>query len=161
MELHEFFVQRWEAEQRAFAKVLRAVPDGQLGYTPHERSTKAGDLAWQLVQEQRDYSDLMEKGEIAWEKHPHPASIADIVKAWDEATEKARKSLGGLTAEAAAGPAKFSMGGQVVWTDTVGNMLWGYLFDMVHHRGQLSSYLRPMGGKVPSIYGPSADDAGE
>jgi uncharacterized damage-inducible protein DinB len=39
-------------------------------------------------------------------------------------------------------------------------MCWGYLFDMVHHRGQLSSYLRPMGAKVPSIYGPSADDSG-
>jgi len=35
------------------------------------------------------------------------------------------------------------------------------LFDIVHHRGQLSTYIRPMGGKVPSIYGPSADDAGE
>jgi uncharacterized damage-inducible protein DinB len=39
-------------------------------------------------------------------------------------------------------------------------MLFGFLFDAVHHRGQLSSYLRPMGGMVPSIYGPSADDAG-
>jgi uncharacterized damage-inducible protein DinB len=39
-------------------------------------------------------------------------------------------------------------------------MLWGLLFDAVHHRGQLSAYIRPMGGKVPSIYGPSGDDAG-
>jgi len=39
-------------------------------------------------------------------------------------------------------------------------MLWGFLFDAIHHRGQLSSYLRPMGAKVPSIYGPSADDPG-
>ncbi len=39
-------------------------------------------------------------------------------------------------------------------------MLFGFLFDAVHHRGQLSSYLRPMGAKVPSIYGPSGDDPG-
>ena len=39
-------------------------------------------------------------------------------------------------------------------------MLFGFLFDAIHHRGQLSSYLRPMGAKVPSIYGPSADDPG-
>jgi hypothetical protein len=38
--------------------------------------------------------------------------------------------------------------------------VWGFLFDEVHHRGQLSTYLRPMGGKVPSIHGPSADDPG-
>ena len=42
----------------------------------------------------------------------------------------------------------------------LGEMLWGFLFDAIHHRGQLSSYLRPMGAKVPSIYGPSGDDPG-
>lgn len=161
MDLHEFFVQRWEAEQPAFARVLRAIPEGQLSYTPHERSTKAGDLAWQLVQEQNDYLHLLEKGEINYEKQQHPATAAEIAKAWDEATEKVRAKLKTLSAEKAAGPAKFAMGGNVVWEDTVGNMMWGYLFDMVHHRGQLSTYLRPMGGKVPSIYGPSADDMGQ
>ncbi len=41
-----------------------------------------------------------------------------------------------------------------------GRMVWFTLFDLIHHRGQLSTYIRPMGGKVPSIYGPSADDPG-
>ena len=57
--------------------------------------------------------------------------------------------------------AKFLMGGAAVWEDAVGQMVWGMLFDAIHHRGQLSTYLRPMGGKVPSIYGPSADDPGQ
>jgi uncharacterized damage-inducible protein DinB len=35
--------------------------------------------------------------------------------------------------------------------------MWDFFFDAIHHRGQLSTYLRPMGGTVPSIYGPSAD----
>jgi uncharacterized damage-inducible protein DinB len=35
---------------------------------------------------------------------------------------------------------------------------WGFLLDIIHHRGQLSTYLRPMGAKVPQIYGPSADE---
>ncbi len=52
------------------------------------------------------------------------------------------------------------MDGKVLWTDTLENMVWGFLFDMVHHRGQLTAYIRPMGGKVPAIYGPSADDMG-
>jgi MFS family permease len=39
-----------------------------------------------------------------------------------------------------------------------GGLLWLAFFDVVHHRGQLSTYVRPMGGKVPSIYGPSADE---
>ena len=46
---------------------------------------------------------------------------------------------------------------EIILKDTVGGVLWTALFDAVHHRGQLSVYIRPMGGKVPSIYGPSAD----
>ena len=46
---------------------------------------------------------------------------------------------------------------EILLKDTVGGLLWLALFDAVHHRGQLSTYIRPMGGKGPSIYGPSAD----
>jgi uncharacterized damage-inducible protein DinB len=49
----------------------------------------------------------------------------------------------------------------ILLKNTVGGLLWIALFDFVHHRGQLSSYIRPMGGKVPSIYGPSADEAAQ
>lgn len=48
---------------------------------------------------------------------------------------------------------------EIVLKYTVGGLLWIALFDSVHHRGQLSAYIRPMGGKVPSIYGPSADES--
>ena len=44
---------------------------------------------------------------------------------------------------------------------TVAEFVWLFLFDAIHHRCQLSTYLRPMGGKVPSIYCPSADDSGQ
>jgi uncharacterized damage-inducible protein DinB len=159
MNVPELFVQRWEAEQAAFGKVLRAVPGDQLSYRPHERSTSAGDLAWQLAEEQRQLSDLLERGEIRFQLRPSPGSIDEIVIAWDEATTELRRRLAGLDESRCAGPMKFVMGDNS-FTDTVGNTLWGYLFDMVHHRGQLSAYLRPMGGKVPSIYGPSADDGG-
>ena len=56
--------------------------------------------------------------------------------------------------------AKFIVDGNVAWESPLGEMLFGFLFDAIHHRGQLSAYLRPMGAKVPSIYGPSADDPG-
>lgn len=160
MNIPEFFVKRWEAEQPAFARVLRAMPGDQLAYRPHERSTSAGDLAWQLAEEQRVLSDLLDRGEMAWEERPRPESIDAIVAAWEKATADLRQRLTGLDEAKSAGKAAFLMGGAPVWTDTVGNMLWGMLFDMIHHRGQLSAYLRPMGGKVPSIYGPSADDKG-
>ncbi len=160
MSTREFFIQRWESELPAFGKVLRAVPDDKLTYTPHERSTAAGALAWQLADEQKQLLDLLETGQVRLEQTKHP-SKKDIVVAWDKATEELRKRLRSIDDKKWAGPAKMLVGDNVVWTDTVENMLWGYLFDMVHHRGQLSAYLRPMGGRVPAIYGPSADDKGE
>jgi len=56
--------------------------------------------------------------------------------------------------------ATFWVGDHVVATGPQEQLAWMMLLDAVHHRGQLSAYLRPMGSKVPSIYGPSADEQG-
>ena len=53
--------------------------------------------------------------------------------------------------------AQFYYNGKVVSEQPIGQFLWFILFDAIHHRGQLSAYLRPMGATVPAIYGPSAD----
>ena len=160
MSIPQFFVTRWEQEQAAFGKVLRALPADKLDYRPHERSTAAGDLAWQLAIEQRGMTEMIDSGQQVFENTPRPATLDEIVAAWDSATNELRGKLQGLDETKCAGKCTLIMGGAPVWSDSLGNMLWGYLFDMVHHRGQLSSYIRPMGGKVPAIYGPSADDNG-
>ena len=54
--------------------------------------------------------------------------------------------------------AEFYFGGKKVSNQPVGGFLWFILFDAIHHRGQLTTYLRPMGAKVPAVYGPSADE---
>lgn len=160
MSTREFFIKRWEAELPAFGKVLRAVPESGAGYRPHDRSTAAGALAWQIADEQAQLSDLLNSGVVKFAERPkQPAKLADIVATWDRATENLRKLLQSTTDKKWNEPAKI-MFGENEWSDSVENMFWGYLFDMVHHRGQLSSYIRPMGGKVPAIYGPSADDTG-
>jgi uncharacterized damage-inducible protein DinB len=156
----EFFVERFEIEQPAFKKVLAALPGDKLDYTPHERSTAAGNLAWQLAEEQRNLAELLERGETAYEARKRPASREEIEAAWDKATTDLRTRLASCADEQWGGQVKFVVGGEAAWSDTLQNMMWGFLFDMVHHRGQLSSYLRPMGGKVPAIYGPSGDDRG-
>src|SRR5204863_9546163 len=131
----EFFIQRWEAEQPAFAKVLRAIPEGQLGYRPHERSAAAGGIAWQLAEEQKQLSQILDTGEVRIEMRPHPPTGAEIVAAWDRATADLRSRWKSADDGKWAGPAKLIMG-EGAWSDTVENMCWGYLFDMVHHRGQ-------------------------
>ena len=57
-------------------------------------------------------------------------------------------------------PAKFLADGHLIAEMPYSGLMWMLFFDSIHHRGQLSTYLRPMGGKVPSMYGPSADAAG-
>jgi uncharacterized damage-inducible protein DinB len=155
----EFFIQRWEQEQAAFRKVLAAIPADQLRYSPHEKSTSAGDLACQLAQEQRGMLEFLQRGEMNYEPKKCPP-IEEILGEWDRATEELRQALASSDDGKWSGKAKFLFGGAPVWEDTVQSMMWGFLFDMVHHRGQLSTYLRPMGSKVPSIYGPSGDDQG-
>lgn len=157
MTLHELFNQRWEQEQPAFLKVIRALPGDKLAYSPHERSTNAGKLAWQLVQEQRSLAGMLDTGEIVWAEQAQPSTIDEIVSEWEGATEELRKRLQVMDETKYSAPAAMKAGDATVWSDSTGNMLWGFLFDMVHHRGQLSSYIRPMGGKVPAIYGPSGD----
>ena len=157
--LGEYFAKRWEAEQRAFRAVLAAVPADKLDYRPHERATSAGDLARQLAVEQHDLVQLIDTQETSYVPTPH-GTIDEILAAWDKATAEMRQRLGSLDEATLAKPAKFKVGDQVAWEEDLGGMLWGFLFDMVHHRGQLSSYLRPMGAKVPAIYGPSGDEQG-
>jgi len=156
----QFFAARWNPEVPAFSRVLRALPSEKLDYKPHEKCTAAGALAWQIAIEAGNLSELLDKGAIDFVVPPCPPSVDEIAKTFDDNAAKLSARLDGIDEAKWAGPAKFNMGGQTVWETTVEDMFWGYIFDMVHHRGQLSSYLRPMGGKVPSIYGPSADDSG-
>jgi len=157
-----FFASRWNDELPRFSRVLRALPADRLDYRPHEKCTPAGNLAWQIAIEAGNLSDLLDSGVVDFTMTPCPASADEIADTFERNAKKVSEKLGGDIDEAKwSGPATFKMGGHTVWETTIEDMFWGYIFDMVHHRGQLSTYLRPMGGKVPSIYGPSADDSGE
>jgi uncharacterized damage-inducible protein DinB len=152
----DFFVERWESEQSAFRKVLAALPADQLEYCPHERSSKAGNLAWQLVAEQQGMADILTSNRTVYDVTACP-DHEGILAAWDKATDAMRAATQSKDEAKWDEEAQFIYGGVPAWKDKQKDMLWGFLFDMVHHRGQLSAYIRPMGGKVPSIYGPSAD----
>lgn len=86
----------------------------------------------------------------------------------EEAVELYREAHQALVAKLAAldektweeKPAKLLAGGHLIAEMPYSGLMWMLFFDSIHHRGQLSTYLRPMGAPVPSIYGPSADDGG-
>lgn len=159
MTTRAFFTKTWADERPKFRKMLAALPD-RLDYAPHERSTTAGNLAWQLVEEIRILGETVDTGVMDWKPRPRPATVDEMVKAWDESAEQLQTLVAALDDGKWGGPAKYLMNGEVFHTTTIEDTLWGFLFDLVHHRGQLSTYIRPMGGKVPATYGPSADDNG-
>lgn len=157
----EFCIARRKAELPAFVRVLKALPQGRLDYRPDPKARTAGQLAWLLAAEEAAILSLLDTGNVEWKEEPAPASLDQIVAAYERSAAAVDERLAKLDEAGWQKQARFVMEGGGAWEDSMQQMAWGFLFDAVHHRGQLSTYLRPMGGKVPSIYGPSADDPGQ
>jgi uncharacterized damage-inducible protein DinB len=157
--VREYYSQCFKTEKPTFLKVMRAVPVDQAAYTPHPRSTNAGDLMWLLATELHDACELIDRGEVNYVYQPSPG-VAESIAAFETHAAALESRLPAVDDTKWDGPAKLKMDGKVIWEAALGDMLFGFLFDAVHHRGQISTYLRPMGAKVPSIYGPSGDDPG-
>lgn len=155
----EFFASTWKSEQPKFVKVLNALPGDRLDYKPHDRSTGAHHLASQLVVEARALAEVAKTGEVKWENPNTDLDVAGMASAFDQHAGAVHDAVSAMDDAAWDGPAKMTMDGMPAWESTKKEMFWGFLFDMIHHRGQLSTYIRPMGGKVPAIYGPSADES--
>lgn len=161
MRNYEFFAARLEQEIPAFVKVLRAVPQEKVDYRPHEKCTTAGNLAWQIATEMESMTQLFDNnGVIDYRMGDSCPPMADLADRFEKAAKTVAEKSKGVHEDAWKGPGKFLWNGQPVWEASVADIAWGFLFDLVHHRGQMSSYLRPMGSKVPAIYGPSADEQG-
>ena len=156
----EFCIARRKGELPAFLRVLKAIPQGRLDYRPDPKARTAAELAWLLAEEEEALVTLLDTGTIEWKETKPPAGVGESISAFERNAAAVNERLERLDETGWEKKGRFLMAGSPAWEDSVGQCLWGFLFDAVHHRGQLSTYLRPMGGKVPSIYGPSADDSG-
>jgi len=160
----EFFIRRWEMEHPAFLDVFKSLPPDRLDYRPHLASRSAGELVALLVSLERSCGDLCETGRGSYNSTLllHPATggeaLETMIAAYDNHHHALAEKLNRLDDATWNRPAWLTRGEQeIILRDSIGGLLWIALFDAVHHRGQLSTYIRPMGGKVPSIYGPSGD----
>lgn len=160
MNTREYYSECFKNEKPRFVRVIRAVPADKVAYRPHPRSNSAGDIVWLLASELRDACDLVDNLKVNYVPTPAPKTLQESAAAYERNAGELEKRLAKIDDARWGQKAQFLMDGNVAWESTLGDMLYGFLFDAIHHRGQLSSYLRPMGAKVPSIYGPSADDPG-
>ena len=148
-------------ELARFVKVLKAVPASRPDYRPDPKSRTATEIAWLLAQSEAALLKLVETGEIRWSDSKPNATLDAIVSSFETSARAVNDKLGKLDEAGWDKKVRFVMEGAPAWEDTLGAFVWGFLFDSIHHRGQLTTYLRPMGGKVPAVYGPSADDSGQ
>jgi uncharacterized damage-inducible protein DinB len=151
----DFFLATLKEEAPKFRVAIEALPDDKYGHKVHERSREAGNLAAQLALQWKAISGIVKSG--APEFNPHEMekqSKADMLSKFDEGMGQLQKDIEAASEEEwENGDAGW--GGEV--NDKRYHMAWMFLFDAIHHRGQLATYLRAMGAFVPSIYGPSAD----
>ena len=159
MSNREFFVRCWEDEYPVFVKVLKAVPPDKLDYRPHLTSRSAAEIAWIQVVEKRCWVEMIETGKINWKVPAPPKALSDIITAYEKAHAELAPRLNRIDDKTwNEKPTQFVVDGHVYCETAFGHMFWLGLFDAIHHRGQLSVYIRAMGGSVPAIYGPSGDD---
>lgn len=153
------FAETFLKEHPTTLKVLRAYPADKEAYKPHERSSTAIQVAWTFVIENR-LSMAALKGPLSLSDGfpPPPARFEDVIVAY-EATSKELLNAVASTPESRVNEViMFPKGPGQMGEMRVMDFLWMMFMDSIHHRGQLSVYIRPAGGKVPSIYGPSADE---
>ena len=159
MDQKALFLRFWKQEASATRKVISRIPQERSDYRPHPQSRTARELAWLIVLEERMLVEGLESGAIDWREAAAPATVAEMLSTYDAQRENLTQRLEGLDAGAWEKEVGFAVQGQEIRRAAGYEYAWEFLFDQVHHRGQLSTYLRPMGARVPSIYGPSADEA--
>jgi uncharacterized damage-inducible protein DinB len=162
MTSREFFLDTLADELPRFERALRAVPEAGMAYRPHQKSRSTAELLAVFADEAGMFGTLLEKGDLDMSGFSPGAyaRVEDVAEALRRGFERARAAASSLTEEAWDAPARLMVGEKVEWETTRGKMAWGLLLDLIHHRGQLSVYLRPMGARVPAIYGPSGDENG-
>lgn len=152
MDEKALFTKFWINESKTTRNVLARIPD-QSEYRPDPRSRTAQEIAWQIVCEEKMLIEALESGKAEWAPPPMPATMKEVLDAYERRSAELPRRWKELPVERWGGKLEF-FGSE----RPASPMAWSFLFDIVHHRGQITTYLRPMGSRVPQIYGPSADE---
>jgi uncharacterized damage-inducible protein DinB len=145
-------------EHRITKSVIEAIPLDKGDYRPDAISKTALELAWHIAATEMRFLDALPAGEFDLSPRPRPDSVANsgsLVAWYTENFERRFEKITKLSNEQLVKIIDFRGVFQlpaVMYLDFV-------LHHTIHHRGQLSMYLRPMGAKVPAIYGESYDSA--
>jgi uncharacterized damage-inducible protein DinB len=164
MKLTELFLAELDRENARSRRALDQMPDGKADWKPHDRSMAFGYLSelvatipnWVAMTITQDELDIAPAGGPT--KRDPLTTKADYVAALDKSVAAAKAALQGTNDEFLMTNWKLLAGGRTVMETPRHIVIRDTLNHLAHHRGQMTVYLRLLGAKVPSIYGPSADD---
>jgi uncharacterized damage-inducible protein DinB len=165
MKMTELLLKELDREVERSRRVLQEAPAGKYDWKPHDRSMIFGYLAnmvatmpsWVAMGVTMNELDIAPASGSSMNQEKLETSDA-LVKALDKSAADARAALSGTTDEFLMTPWKLLARGQVVMETPRWEMIQDTINHWAHHRGQMTVYLRLLGAKVPSVYGPSADD---
>lgn len=154
----DFFKTCLENELAATESIIEALPNDKLDYRPHPNSRSAYEIAEHIIAHAFDFEVILKNAvcdeclKMPFKDNKEGAQL--LVGYW----EKAIQIVDAMDEDSFnTVPVELLVSGNSLLTIPRSNMMWFFLFDIIHHRGQLSTYIRPMGGKNPAVYGYSFD----
>jgi uncharacterized damage-inducible protein DinB len=164
MSIVESLLPEFDREMGLTRRLLERVPDGQFAWKPHEKSMTLGRLAEHLA-ELPGWAkvSILDTGiDMSASRPPHyvpPATRAAVLAMFDKNVTESRTALTGRTDAELMAPWTLKAQGKEIFTMPKAIVLRGFVMNhIIHHRGQMTVYLRLQDVPLPSIYGPSADE---
>lgn len=163
MPMIEPFVAEFTREMASTRRLLERIPNEHWAWRPHPKSTPLGDLArhvvdiatWPYAIVTADKLDFLQA-----DGRTPPSTTAELLAAFDASVAASEAALRATTDDVMQGSWSAVVGDHVIFTRPRPGVLRSFsLNHLYHHRGQLTVYLRLLDVPLPSIYGPTADDA--
>lgn len=160
LQLADLYSIELNSEEAATRKCLERIPVSLFDYKPHEKSMALGYLALLVAEIPNWIAFIVEKGEIDFATFTHfqPKSTEELVKHFDENMQAALNALKGMANDQFNESFALKNQGQLLFSSSKKDNVSSSINHWVHHRGQLTVYMRLNDIQVPSIYGPSADE---
>lgn len=160
IEQGRIYLDELESEAMATRKCLERIPESTYEFKPHPKSMSMGYLVLLVAEIPQWISAMVESGEInfATYKQAEVKDTKQMLDHFDECVRKATDALRTAKEESLQGKFSLKSGDSVLYAEDKIAAIGSTLNHWVHHRGQLTVYMRLNDLAVPSIYGPSADE---
>jgi uncharacterized damage-inducible protein DinB len=161
MPISELLLTEFDQEMANTRKTLERVPADKWDWKPHPKSGTLGWMASHIATLPNFTTTTIETSEldIGSAANPKVNTPADLVKVFDEQRDRARKAIAGVTDEQLKEIWTLKWDGKVLFAMPKYDVLRVMCFNhLIHHRAQLTMYLRALDVPVPALYGPSADE---